>query len=85
MMGMGPLGIGPIVKGLFMLAVSFFVLLGVTKTDSRGLQQFGRIIAASLFIIAIFSMVATTLLGFKCSGPGKMQYKDMYKKMMMNR
>ncbi|MDD3296672.1 MAG: hypothetical protein PHU64_04845 [Candidatus Omnitrophica bacterium] len=51
---MGIFGVFMLIKVIFMLVVSFFVLFAVSKTDSRGLQQFGRILAFSIWIIAIY-------------------------------
>jgi hypothetical protein len=84
MMGMGveSLGIMAMAKALLTLAVSFFVLLGVTKTDSKGLQQFGRIVGAGLFILAIFSLAISLYAGLKWGYQGKTM---PYKKMMMNK
>jgi len=78
------LGIKAIAKALLVLAVSFFVLLGVTKTESRRLQQFGRIIAIGLFLVAILSIVCTLYLGIIYGGsPKYMPFKKMHYKMMM--
>jgi len=41
-----------IVKVLHLLSLSFFVLFAAAKTDSVKLQKFGRIIAATLCIVA---------------------------------
>ena len=56
---MGYLGMGMLLKVLFVYAVSFFVLLGVTKTESGGLKQLGRIVAMGLCIIATYIVIVT--------------------------
>jgi len=73
---MGCYGILPIVKALMLLVVSFFVLLGVTKTDSKNLKQFGRILAIILMTISAYVFIASfavDLLGKQCPFNYKMQ------------
>jgi FtsH-binding integral membrane protein len=72
----------PIVKALCMLTVSFFILFAVSKTESKGLQQFGRIIAVTFWVMAI----ALVILSFYASLTGQSHLcgKDkgmFYKKM----
>ena len=78
------LGIFPISHALFILAVSFFVLLGATKAESRVLKEFGRLIAIALWIVAIYLIAITIYLGFTYgSGVDRyMPYAKMHKFMM---
>jgi len=55
-------GFTPIVNALFLLTVSFFVLLAASRSESRGLKQFGRIIAVAFWIIAASIVVGTVYL-----------------------
>jgi cell division protein FtsW (lipid II flippase) len=44
-------------KVMLALVVSFFVLIGVTRTDSKNLKTFGRILAITLCLIAILATI----------------------------
>ena len=46
-----------IIQAVIALVISFFVLLGVSKTDSIGLRTFGRILAFTLWVIAVYLIV----------------------------
>lgn len=77
-------GLFPVVKALFMLTASFFILLVVPKAESEGLKKFGRILAATFCIIAAFLVVIAlyaSLTGKPCLYKGK-SYKSMPHKMM---
>ncbi len=69
-----------------LLALSFFVLLGVSKTNSRTLKLFGYLIAILLWISV--ALAATTKIyvmsSSKCSVGSKMDYR-MHKKNMMGK
>lgn len=77
-------GLFPIVKALFILALSFFILFVVSKTESKGLKQFGRIIAIALCIIATYVIIMalySSATGKSCLYKSRF-YRDMpYKKM----
>jgi hypothetical protein len=51
---MGIIIILPIIPAVGMFTISFFVLLGASKTDSRGLKELGRLIAIVLWITSIY-------------------------------
>lgn len=55
-------------KVMLLLVVSFFVLVGVTKTDSKNLKTFGRILAMTFWIIAICATICLVYSGYceKC-------------------
>ncbi len=46
-----------ILHAVIILVVSFFVLLGVSKADSIGLRTFGRMLAFTLWVIAVYLIV----------------------------
>lgn len=56
------LGVFPLVVAVLLLVVSFFVLVVVTKTESKSLQSFGRILAITLCIFATISIITTIYL-----------------------
>lgn len=63
-------GMLPITKAVMLVVVSFFVLLGVTKADSKNLKKFGRLIACALWTIAVF-MVLSSFCPSNMGGMGK--------------
>lgn len=82
-------GLSPVVKALFMLVVSFFVLFAVAKTESKRLRQFGRIIAITLCIIAAYVIIMalySSVMGKPCLYKSKfhryMPYEKMHHGMM---
>lgn len=82
-------GLFPVVKALLMLIVSFFVLFAVSRTESKRLKQFGRIlavtlciIAAYLIIIALYLSVTGKSLSYKSMPYRYMPYKRMHHGMM---
>ncbi len=52
------LGYAMLMKAIGLVVVSFFVLLGASKADSSKLQKFGRILAFTLWLLAICSVVS---------------------------
>ncbi len=52
-------GLMPIVQAVLLSVVSFFVLVAVTKTESKNLQKFGRLLACALWTIAVVMVVST--------------------------
>jgi len=69
-------GMFPIVKALLLLVVSFFVLIGVTKADSKRLKQFGRILAVALWLVSVCVITCSLFSGpsgKKCSSMRKMK------------
>jgi len=77
-------GLFPVVKALVMLTVSFFVLFVVSKTESKALKQFGRILAVTFCIIAAYLIITALYLsvtGKPCSYKS-MPYKYMPHKQM---
>ncbi|MFA7677016.1 MAG: hypothetical protein WCY34_02480 [Candidatus Omnitrophota bacterium] len=60
---MGIFGVFALIKVVFMLVVSFFVLFAVSKTDSKGLRQFGRILAFSIWVIAVYALAVNLYVG----------------------
>ena len=71
---MGYFGLYKIIKALALLVVTFFVLLAASKTNSKGLKQFGKFLAIALSATAailIVCAVYSSLTGVskKCKGP----------------
>ena len=60
------LGLFPLVPAVLILTLSFFVLVTVSKIDSKALQSFGRILAAVLCIFAALAMI--THISFSIGG-----------------
>ncbi len=68
-------------KILFLLVVSFFILLSITKIKSKKLQQFGRLLAVSIWILSAFmvlNLLTVTLYDGGCKKSKKMGYKKMH-------
>lgn len=61
---MGIIVILPIIPAVGMFTISFFVLLGVSKADSKGLKQLGRLIALTLWITSIYLIVFAIYTNF---------------------
>ena len=69
---MGYFGLYKIIKALGLLVVAFFVLLGASKTNSKGLKQFGKFLAialsavgAILIVCAVYSSLTGSPRKFK--------------------
>lgn len=62
------LGLMSIAKAIAMLTLSFFILFAVSKTESKGLKQFGRILVVTLCIISVY--IVTLTVYFNLSGLG---------------
>ena len=80
------LGLHLLAKAVLVFAVSFFVLLGVNKTESKGLKQFGRIIAFAMWVIAVVTIVSVvycSIMSVAC--PGKASACKMKKKYSLYR
>ena len=54
------LGIFAIIPTTMFLMVSFFVLLGVDKTECENLKKFGRMVAVLLWICAALILILGT-------------------------
>ncbi len=52
-----------LVPAMMLLTVSFFVLVAVSKIQSKALRNFGKIIAVVLCIFAGLSIIASIYLG----------------------
>lgn len=71
-----------IIKAVLLLVVSFFVLVGVTKTESKNLKTFGRILAITLWIISAVSIIFSIYLSNTTSRLPRMhKYHPMHKMM----
>ncbi|MCF7907699.1 MAG: hypothetical protein K9L86_02340 [Candidatus Omnitrophica bacterium] len=46
-----------LMKAVGLVIVSFFVLLGASKTDSENLKKFGRVLAITIWLLALSSVV----------------------------
>ncbi|UCC95584.1 MAG: hypothetical protein JSW40_02245 [Candidatus Omnitrophota bacterium] len=80
-------GLIPVMKALFMVVTSFFVLFCVTKTESKGLKQFGRIIAFTLWIIAAYLIILglyARITGIPCKHGG-LSFRKMHHGKMIHR
>ena len=67
---------------VFMLVVSFFILITVTKIKSKKLQQFGKLLAVSIWILSafmIFDLLVMTMYDGSCKKSQKMGYKKMHR------
>lgn len=51
---MGIIIILPIIPAVGMFTISFFVLLGASKTESKKLKEFGKLIAITLWVTSIY-------------------------------
>jgi len=85
---MGYFGLYKIIKALVLLVVAFFVLLGASKTNSKGLKQFGKFLAIALSAVAailIVCAVYSNLTGSKSKCRKSMPKMMYHKKMMQKR
>ena len=55
-------GIFPIIHVVIILVTSFFILLGVAHTESKGLKHFGRILAFTLWIMSLYIIIFAVYL-----------------------
>jgi len=77
------LGILPFFQAIMLLAFSFFVLFAASKTESKNLKSFGRIIAASFWVIACAVIIISIYLnvtGLYLLGAPRLPFK--YHRMM---
>lgn len=76
---MGIIIILPIIPAVGMFTISFFVLLGVSKSESSGLKQLGRIVALTLWITSIYLIGFTIYANFtnKPYGTKRLLQKQM--------
>lgn len=68
-----------LVEGIFLVIVSFFVLLGVSKTDSKKLAAFGRMITLTLWLLAVCSVVGALFYSISENKYGKYEIKPRKK------
>jgi len=73
------MGLLSIIPATVFLTVSFFVLFAVQKTETRGLKQFGRLIAALLWI----SAAAVLSMGICVLTTGRHPLFSKHRQMMM--
>ncbi len=52
---------------VIILTVSFFILLGVTHTESKGLRVFGRMLAFTLWILVIYLVTTSFYSQYLCN------------------
>ncbi len=74
-----------IAKVLFMLVVSFFILVTVTKLKSKELKQFGKLLAIAIWILSAFmvlNLLAMTMYGPGCKKSQKMTHARMNRGVM---
>lgn len=70
-----------VVKAVLLLVVSFFVLVVVTKTDSKSLKTFGRILAITLWIISASAILYAMFSDY--SGRYNRMHKEYFKSKTM--
>jgi len=75
---MGSCAIFPIIKGVLLLVVSFFVLIGVTKVGSQRIKKFGRILAIVLWILSACMMICSVYLS-ACGKSSSQKYLKYHK------
>ena len=71
----------PAVNAMLLLVLSFFVLVGVSKTDSKTLKSFGRILTVILWAIAACLIAVTLYLNYSGAKGKTLRYKLMPYKM----
>ena len=78
---MGPCSLYPIVKAVLLIVVSFFVLLGVSKAESKNLKTLGRMLAITLWIISASAIICSIFSGYADKYPKLNKYHHKYKMM----
>ena len=51
-----------IFQAVIILVISFFVLLGTSRANSKGLRQFGRILAFTLWMLAVYLFILSVYM-----------------------
>lgn len=73
-----------LMKAFLLVVLSFFTLLGVSKTDSKGLKKFGRLLVSAMWAIAaiiVVTSIYSMVTGKSCSLSKKGSYKKHYQMM----
>lgn len=51
---MGMFSFCPVIAALFLLAISFFVVLAIPKAETKRTKQFGRIVAILIWAMVVY-------------------------------